>query len=243
MNPKIVVLISANTEWRVVREIFPVVDVQISPYGEWFDSEIPQVTNLQPYSDWQPQPITFFQQGWGKIAAAGATQYVIDRWQPDLLINLGTCGGFAGAIEKHTTILVEKTIVYDIIEQMGNYDDHIAHYTTEIDLSWLVEPYPQDVIRTLLVSGDRDLIVEEIPHLREKYGAVAGDWESGAIAWVAARNHVPSLILRGVTDLVGDDGGEAYEGNFDVFVEGTRKVMKNLLAALPDWVEKFHSNF
>jgi adenosylhomocysteine nucleosidase len=236
MQAKIVVVISANTEWQIVRELIPSVEVQTSPYGEWVEIDISQSPDIQFAT---AQPIAFFHQGWGKIAAAGATQYVIDRWQPDLLINLGTCGGFEGSIEKFAIVLVEKTIVYDIIEQMGDYDEHIAHYTTEIDLSWLSEPYPQDVVRTLLVSGDRDLIVEEIPKLEEKYGAVAGDWESGAIAWVAARNSIPCLILRGVTDLVGGDGGEAYEGNFDVFVEGTRTVMKDLLSMLPAWVERF----
>lgn len=227
MKPQIVVAISANTEWRVLKEILPQVEVYHSPYGEWFEVGLPQFST----------PLIFFFEGWGKIAAAGATQYAIDRWGPDLLINLGTCGGFAGEIERYATILVEKTIVYDIIEQMGDYDEHIAHYATEIDLAWLVEPFPQEVIRTLLVSGDRDLIVEEIPQLREKFDAVAGDWESGAIAWVAARNYVRCLILRGVTDLVGGEGGEAYDDNFDVFVEGTRVVMGKLLKALPGWIE------
>ena len=187
MKPKIVVVISANTEWRVLKEIVPQIDTNHSPYGEWLEISKPQFS----------APLIFFHQGWGKIAAAGATQYAIDRWQPDYLINLGTCGGFAGEIEKYAIILAEKTIVYDIIEQMGDYDEHITYYTTEIDLSWLKEPYPQKVTRTLLVSGDRDLIVEEIPMLKEKFGAIAGDWESGAIAWVAARNNVRCLILRG----------------------------------------------
>ena len=44
--------------------------------------------------------------------------------------------------------------------------------------------------------------------LREKYGAVGADWESGAIAWTAARNEVPCLILRAGSDLVGAAGGE-----------------------------------
>ena len=205
MNSKIVVAISANTEWQVLRELIPDAEVNPSPYGEWFESS---------RFAW---PLIFFHQGWGKIAAAGATQYAIDRWKPKLLINLGTCGGFAGEIEKYTIILVEKTIVYDIIEQMGDFDEHIAHYTTEIDLSWLAEPYAQDVTRTLMVSGDRDLIVDEIPLLKDRYGAIAGDWESGAIAWVAAQNNVRCLILRGVTDLVGLDGGEAYD-NLSVFI-------------------------
>ncbi|MBI1929047.1 hypothetical protein HYR99_32975, partial [Candidatus Poribacteria bacterium] len=164
--------------------------------------------------------------------------YVIDRWSPALLINLGTCGGFEGRIEKGAIILVERTIVYDIIEQMGDYDEHIAHYTTDIVLSWLGESYPQDVYRTLLVSGDRDLLVEDIPWLESQFGAVAGDWESGAIAWVAARNNTRCLILRGVTDLVGSSGGEAYEGNIHLFVEGATDILKRLVRSLPAWIAK-----
>jgi len=236
VEPKIIVVISANTEWKVIHTLIPKVEIQLSPYGEWFETKVSQLSKIQHSKEYQPQPIIFFHQGWGKIAAAGATQYVIDRWQPDLLINLGTSGGFAGFIEKYAIVLAEKTIVYDIIEQMGDFNEHIAHYATDIDLSWLTEPYPQKVVRTLLVSGDRDLVVEEIPQLQEKYCAVAGDWESGAIAWVAARNNVRCLILRGVTDLVGGDRGEAYDGNFDIFEEGARVVMAKLLKALPDWL-------
>jgi len=164
---------------------------------------------------------------------------VIDRWSPALLVNLGTCGGFEGEVEKGTIILAERTLVYDIIELMGDYAEHIAHYTTNLDLAWLGEDYPHDVQRTLLVSADRDLLVEDIPHLKAEFGAVAGDWESGAIAWVAARNQTRCLILRGVTDLVGGSGGEAYDGNIHVFVEGTREVLKGLVKALPAWLAKF----
>jgi adenosylhomocysteine nucleosidase len=118
---------------------------------------------------------------------------------------------------------------------MGDYETHIAHYTTEIDLSWLKEPYPYQVRRALLVSGDRDLLVEDIPMLKAHYGAVAGDWESGAIAFVAAHNGVRPLILRGVTDLVGSSGGEAY-GNLELFEAATLRILRQLVEALPDWL-------
>jgi adenosylhomocysteine nucleosidase len=94
------------------------------------------------------------------------------------------------------------------------------------------------VRRTLLVSGDRDLMMDDIPRLKAEYGAVAGDWESGAIAWVAARNDTRCLILRGVTDLVGAGGGEAYEGNVQVFVEGATQVLRQLVDMLPAWITK-----
>jgi len=217
---KAVVLISANAEWRAVKEIVSPAQVFESPYGEYFDLET----------------ATFFHGGWGKISAAATAQYVIDHWKPDLLVNLGTCGGFAGRIPRGTILLVERTIVYDIVEQMSDADEAIAYYSTGLDLTWLKPPYPLPVQPGLLISADRDIVVEDIPRLIEKYAAVAADWESGAIAWTSQRNGVRCLILRGVTDLVSPAGGEAY-GNIALFHENTKKVMKSLVDNLPGWLE------
>lgn len=221
---KIVVLISANAEWRAIKQLFPGAQPQPTQMGESF------------LADLGSGRVCFFHGGWGKISAAATAQYVIDHLAPDLLVNLGTCGGFAGRIERGAVILVERTIVYDIIEQMSDPAEAIEHYTTDLDLSWLPQPYPHPVQRGLLVSADRDIVVGDIPGLIAKYGAVAADWESGPIAWVAKRNGVRCLILRGVTDLVGANGGEAY-GNLALFHERTKKVMGELIEQLPDWLK------
>ena len=222
---KTVVIISANAEWRVVKELYPELELQGSPYGEFADLNL------------GPRQLTLFHGGWGKISAAATAQYVIDHFKPDLLINLGTCGGFAGRIETGAIILVERTLIYDIIEQMGDGAEAIEHYSTKIDLSWISDEgrrlEDKGVVRGLLVSADRDIVVEDIPMLIEKYGAVAADWESGAIAWVAQKNKTRLLILRGVSDLVGGDGGEAY-GNLELFHERTKTVMRELFRQLPE---------
>jgi len=80
--------------------------------------------------------------------------------------------------------------------------------------------------------------VKVLPMLVERYQARAGDWESGAIAFVASRSGLPCLILRGVTDLVNEQDGEAY-GNIDVFHSNTEEVMLRLLQALPAWLRCF----
>ncbi|MBA4398825.1 MAG: hypothetical protein C0396_03005 [Anaerolinea sp.] len=218
-----VILISANSEWRVVRSRFHSAVVELTPYGEWFQQELAGIVCV------------FVHGGWGKIAAAGSAQYAIDRWQPGIMINLGTCGGFVGRVAKGDILLAESTLVYDIIEQMSDPQVAIDHYATRLDLNWLREPYPLPVRRERLISADRDILADEVPQLVSRYQAVAADWESGAIAWVAARNQTRCLILRGVSDLVGVDGGEAY-GNHAVFEMGTRAVMNRLLESLPDWL-------
>jgi adenosylhomocysteine nucleosidase len=227
---KIVIIISANSEWRAVKELFPSLELQNSPFGEFTDLQL-SIFNLQ-----------LFHGGWGKISAAATAQYVIDHFQPDLLINLGTCGGFAGRIETGTVMLVERTLVYDIVEQMGDSAEAIEHYATEIDLSWLGNYCLPSTVHGLLVSADRDIVVEDIPMLVEKYGAVAADWESGAIAWVAKKNGTRLLILRAVTDLVGADGGEAY-GNIELFHTRTKTIMKKLFDHLPEWLTIIEARF
>lgn len=103
-----------------------------------------------------------FHGGWGKVAAAGSAQYVIDRWRPRYVVNLRTAGGFAGAIERHSVVLVDRTVIYDMIEAMGDSAEAIASYMTTLDLWWLQPPYPSAVTKTLLVSGDRDLVPAQL---------------------------------------------------------------------------------
>jgi adenosylhomocysteine nucleosidase len=225
VDQHILVMISANAEWRVVKEILAPPILESTPLGETFSIH----------------SMTYFHGGWGKISASASTQYVIDHFHPTLLVNLGTCGGLEGCIARGTIILVTKTIIYDILEQMSDPQAAIDHYSTELDLTWLSDPLPYPVQRGLLVSADRDLLPVDIPGLIEKYGAVAADWESGAIAWITRRNKVRCLILRGVTDLVGSTGGEAY-GNIELFHENTSLVMKKLIDQLPAWLERNQEN-
>lgn len=220
------VLISAGAEWRALQPHFPKAEEQATPYGHTFNATL------------AGQRVQFLHGGWGKVAAAGSTQYAIDRWQPDRIINLGTCGGFAGQIERGQVILAERAVIYDIIEQMTDYEQAIQHYSVSFDLSWLPPVLPQPVLRCTLVSADRDIVVEDIPGLIENYGAVAADWESGAIAWVAKQNRVPCLILRGVSDLVDATVAEAY-GNYAFFEEQCKEIMADFARHLPEWIEAF----
>jgi adenosylhomocysteine nucleosidase len=223
---RIAVIVSADAEWRATCAIFSPGTLQVSPYGGWF---------ILDDRD-SGAEIFCLHGGWGKIAAAASAQYAIDRWRPDLLVNLGTCGGFAGKVERGSILVAERTVVYDIVELMGSQEEAIAHYTTAHDISWITD---LPVTPALLVSADRDLSATEVDDLHTRYGAIAGDWESGAIAWVAERNEIPVLILRGVSDLVGSDGGEAYDGGAHLFERGARSVMATLFDLLPELASRY----
>jgi adenosylhomocysteine nucleosidase len=218
---KVAVLISAIAEWNGVKPLFPKAKIRQFPFGECFDILL------------QDEHISFFHSGWGKISSAGSMQYVIDHYSPDLIVNLGTCGGFADAVTQGEIILVEKTYVYDIVELMGDLDI-VSYYASSLDLSWLPEPHPFPVRRGLIASADSDLPPEKISSLQAR-GAIAADWESAALAWVAQRNKARLLILRGVSDMVSEEGGEVYN-NIEIFNERAKGIMQQLVEQLPEWL-------
>lgn len=222
---KTVIILSANAEWRAALEYYPDAPRLQTPGWAAFQAEVSG-----------HGAVVFLHGGWGKISAAASAQYALDCWKPDLLVNLGTCGGFAGLVERGEVLLVESTVVYDIVEMMHDPQEAIDFYAAQLDLSWLKTPLPHAVRRVCMVSADRDLNPADIPALAKRYNALAGDWESGAIAWVAQRNAARCLILRGVTDLVTSESGEAYT-DAAIFDDGAHRVITGLLAALPAWLD------
>jgi adenosylhomocysteine nucleosidase len=219
---KTVVIISAIAEWVGVKPLFPASRIETYPYGECLTASV------------GGHELQFFHTGWGKIASAGALQYIINRHAPDLIVNLGTCGGFEGVVARGEIILVERTMVYDIVELMGDLDIS-NYYASSLNLGWLADPLPHPARRALIASADSDLPPGKIPALKAK-GAVAADWESAALAWVAKKNNARLLILRAVSDLVNETEGEAYD-NIEVFNERAKEIMKTLVAQLPDWLD------
>lgn len=222
---KIFIIISANAEWNALKSLFPNTQMDFYPYGEYFQTRIHNM------------PIKFFHTGWGKTASAGALQYIIDHFEPDFMINLGTCGGFAGVVEQGDVILVERTFIYDIIEMMDS-DDVTDYYASSLDLSWLAESNPYPTRRGTIASADSDLPPDKISFLKSK-GALAADWESASLAWVAKKNNTRLLILRAVSDIVSEEGGEVY-GDIEAFKERTNAIMQMLVGQLSGWLKAIY---
>jgi len=223
----IVILINAEAEWQVALGFYRVKNIDPGPYAS-FKQSIGATDRIQQ--------VVFVYGGSGKIAAASASQFAIDHWNPNLLVNVGTCGGFEGDVIEGEVILAERTSVYDICERSGGQQNMERRFTTDTKLPWQIPPYPKNTKPGIIVSADRDLDPAEIPGLRERYGAIAADWESASVAYVVQTvNKVDCLILRAVSDVVGHAGSPIYGSNI-VFEDRVRRVMPPLLEALPDWL-------
>ncbi len=224
------VLVSANGEWEAVKAILQPTVIQQSLLGEFFRIEI------------EGQSCLFFHSGWGKIATAASTQFVIDQYHPKLIITIGTCGGFADSSKVGEVLLVTETLIYDIVERMGDPVAALNKYRTSNDTTWIANPLPEGNRRARIASADQDIDYKSFDLLTKTYQADAADWETGAFAWVAARNHTPWLALRAVSDLVSPERSETDNG-VDLWRSRLNQLMQKILSDLPFYFVEFGNNF
>jgi len=222
----VLVLISANGEWQIVLSLLNPPVVEKTPLGDCFLYQIEEESAL------------FFNSGWGKTRSAAATQYLIDKYSPALLINAGTCGGLEGLVNVGEILLAESTVMYDILERMSDPEEAIDFYRATLNLSWLPKELPENTRPARIGSADQDIDYQNFSLLRDKFGVSAADWESAPIAWVAQANSVNCLILRGVSDLVHPKASET-DGNVELWLKRTRQIMQKLIDDLPFYIRQF----
>jgi nucleoside phosphorylase len=152
---------------------------------------------------------------------------VIDHFHPERLINLGTCGGVEGRINRFDIVAVERVVIYDIAEAMGDSKEAVSEYSTALHLP---NKLLAGAVKATMYSEDRDLTAAGLREIEGPYTPVVADWESGAIAWIAIKNRTPILILRGVTDLVSPDRAEST-GESATVQNNASRVMQQLVVA------------
>lgn len=149
----------------------------------------------------------------GTQPAAVATHIVLDKLDPDLLINAGTCGGFiqrGGAIGK----------VYLTGGPFYFHDRRIplAPFEKYADGGWQlcdVDAWADalDLDQAVVSSGNSlDMNSDDAQRI-EAVGTHAKDMEAASIAWVADQFEKPLCAVKAVTDLV--DGEHPTHEEFE----------------------------
>ena len=149
----------------------------------------------------------------GTQPAAVATQLVLDKLDPDLLINAGTCGGFikrGGEIGK----------VYLTGGPFYFHDRRIplAPFEKYADGGWTlsnVDAWADELgLEQGAVSSGNSLDMNADDAARiEQTNTIAKDMEAAAIAWVADQHEKPLCAVKAVTDLV--DGPHPTHEEFE----------------------------
>lgn len=152
--------------------------------------------------------------GSGEVQAASGTQYLIDNFSVDQIINCGVVGGINPDFKTGDVVLVSDIIPYQYdLSSLGyekatlpkNMEQYL--YTNSERLCELMEKV--DLPLASCASGDKFLLHSDKKQLWEKYEADICDMESYGIAYTCNLNKIPFVMIKAVSD-DSNDGGEEY---------------------------------
>lgn len=181
-----------------------------------------------------PAEVYLIESGYGEIAAAAATQYLIDRCNVDKIINYGVVGGLHEGLSAQVVGMVRKIVHYGFDLSVGKKYP-VGRYPNQKDLflSPKADALPQACFDELpeFVCASADKFVgpgKPKRKLREEFGADVCEMEAAAIVITCNKNNVPCSFIKAVSDGV-NEGEEAFNDNVAVAARACVEVLARFL--------------
>lgn len=155
--------------------------------------------------------------GIGELAAAAATELLIDRYGAEMVVNFGVVGGLTEEMAQTKTCVVTHVVHYDF-DLSGIDPVKPAQYPGYEDVTIPADPELIDKALRIcpelkpVVCASADKFVgnpDDKVRLHTLYGAEICEMESAAVLLTCRRSEVPCLMIKAVSDGL-TEGGEAY---------------------------------
>ena len=151
----------------------------------------------------------------GKVASSFVTTLLINNFDIDYIINIGTCGAVNSKLKYLDIVVASKLIYHDADVRAFGYDfGQMAqcpkYFEVDKDLLERAKKFNNVHIGDV-VSGDQ--FIDDAYNMKRKvdeyfkdYDVLACDMESTSIAHVSYLANVPFIIIRTISDVLDFDG-------------------------------------
>lgn len=163
---------------------------------------------------YEGKDVTAVKCGVGKVNAAAATAFLIEKEKPGCVLNIGLSGGVKG-VNRGTVFAGTSFRECDFDLSALGYEKGVKpgqDYVYEADKG-LLEKIPQELGIRHLKCGTGDFFITK-DSVKEEFYTLFGintfDMETGAIAGVCHRCSVPFLSIRKISDDSEDSAAEDY---------------------------------
>lgn len=170
--------------------------------------------------------------GIGKVNTALATQLIIDKFAPNLIINFGVAGGKENSgLKAGDIVLLDKICQYDFdLSEIDNVSVGFMQDYNTIFYKTNWELYGGNSFKICSgATGDRFTKNIYFLEIIKRLGAQVVDMESGAIAQVCTANQIPFLSLKLISDV--DNTNESI---FQQYQANVRKICDKIPNAIEE---------
>ena len=161
--------------------------------------------------------------GAGKVHAARTTQILIDNFDIDYIINVGTAGGLNDDVEIGDIVIAEKLVQHDFdITGFGHEKGYISGIGKYFNCNkGLINKAKEtmekfnsnfNIIIGTIATGDifvQDMALKN--RIKEEFDADCVEMEGAAIAQVCTLDKIPFIVIRAISDKPNGNNGIDFE--------------------------------
>jgi adenosylhomocysteine nucleosidase len=167
--------------------------------------------------------VVLLQSGIGKVAAAVGTTVLLDEYQPDVVINTGSAGGFDSTLNLGDVVISTEVRHHDADVtafgyEIGQMAGQPAAFTADAKLMDVAEKALSQMegkhaVRGLICTGDTFVCTaERQAFIRQHFPSViAVEMEASAIAQACHQFKVPFVVVRAISDVADKESPMSFE--------------------------------
>lgn len=169
------------------------------------------------------QSVVLMKSGIGKVNAALATTILHERYQPEMVINTGSAGGYAKDLDVGDIVIGTEVVYHDVDVTAFNYaygqvprlpktyhaDPQLVSQVERVIQSFNEVESRQGLIGT----GDSFMQdSERVSFVRRMFpDLIAVEMEATAIAQVCYQYETPFVIIRALSDIAGKESSVSFD--------------------------------
>jgi len=188
--------------------------------------------------------VVLLQSGIGKVAAAVGTSLLLEMYQPDVVINTGSAGGFDSTLNLGDVVISTEVRHHDADVtafgyEMGQMAGQPAAFAADEKLMQVAEQAleqmkDQHAVRGLICTGDAFVCsAERQAYIREYFPSViAVEMEAAAIAQTCHQFKVPFVVVRAISDVADKESPMSFDEFLPLAAKSSSEMVINMAALL-----------
>lgn len=190
--------------------------------------------------------IILVKSGIGKVNMASCAQCLIDKFNVDVLINIGVCGAINDELKVGDLVVAKDLVQYDFDLSAFKHpigfipDVEKKFFESDKKILELAETFCSEQEKNMynenniyfgrIASGDRFICdPKDKEFIKKNFDADCVEMEGAAAAQVAFLNNIPFAVIRVISDGANSNAVESYNQSVDLVTKNYLKLIEYVI--------------
>lgn len=188
--------------------------------------------------------VVLVRSGIGKVNAAIATTLLLEMYQPDVVLNTGSAGGFSESLEVGSVVISDEVCHHDVdVTAFGYVHGQVPQlpptFTADEQLIGLaieaVEALGKHTYETGLIASS-DTFMSDVAHVENVRGLfpsmIAAEMEAAAVAQVCHQFETPFVVIRALSDIAGKEAPMSFDEFLPIAARHSTDIVLSVISKL-----------